>query len=154
MQRLLLSLALVGLVSTADAQNSIEVSPKPTELKPPPYATITHVTTGPGYGTVSQQVRGRFHRVVVLQEGLVYDHPMLRIETLTYGDEGCCIHLKAAWTLDLNVLAEGGLRLPEAGTSELRPTRWLSPQTAEFRYGNLLCQVRGIGKDKVVTTCQ
>jgi hypothetical protein len=100
------------------ARDAAKVPAKVVSVKPPPYELITFVTEGKAYGPVSETVRGRYHRLVVLSGGIVYNHPTLRLETLTYGDEGCCIRLLAAQELPMESLRENGFALPKATTAE------------------------------------
>ena len=144
-------------VNAVSAETSVETTPKTIKLSSPPYASIELVGIGPAYGhdkPVSESVRGRFNRLVVLRDGLVYDHPILRIETLTYGHEGCCSRLVAARQLDLNALVERGLRLPDATSSEIESMQWASSDTVTFRYGMYSCQLVGLSKPKVVVSCK
>jgi hypothetical protein len=124
------------------------------KLAAPAYESIVFVTEGPAHSFSDGDVRGQFQRIVVLDPGIAYDHPTIRLETLTYGDEACCRRLIAAWELDLNALSERGLSLPEAATNQLRFLRWVSPRTAEFRYGKLTCQFKNIGRPKVTVSCR
>lgn len=152
--RLALALAFAMVCSCAHAQVTIQVSPKAVKPAPPPYESISLAVTGPAHSFSDESVRGKVQRILVVQLGLAYDRPKLRFETLTYGDEGCCTRLVAAWELDLNDLAERGLKLPDAATSELRFVRWQSPRTAEFRYGDLSCEFQGIGLARVTASCR
>jgi hypothetical protein len=152
--RIVAFFAVAHFAAAAQAQSSVEVSPKPVKADAPAYESITFVTEGPAHSFSDGDVRGRFERIVVLDPGIAYDHPTIRLETLTYGDEACCRRVKSAWELDLNDLGEKGLLLPEAATNQLRFLRWNSPRTAEFRYGKLICQFRSIGSAKVMISCR
>jgi hypothetical protein len=121
--------------------------------QPPSYASIALVSSGPPYGPATQSVRGRFNRLVVVQKGLAYDHPVLRIETLTYGDEGCCTRLASVREIDLNEAAQSGLRLPEAATSQISSTTWESADAATFKYGTYSCRLQGLSKPRVKASC-
>ena len=148
------ALLLLAVTLSVNAQPAIELASKPVKRSPPPYETIAFITEGPAFGHTDGRVRGRYHRVLVLNEGLVYDRTTLRIETLTYGDEVCCRHAVGAWNLDLEGLSEKGVSLPDPATTELRFLRWRGPRTVEFAYGALTCRFAGIGKDKVAAACK
>jgi hypothetical protein len=157
MQRFLCAAAISLAANAVLAQTTVEATPKTIKLISPPYASITLVSIGPAYGheqPLSEQVRGRFNRLVALRNGLVYDHPLLRIETLTYGHEGCCSRLVTARQLDLNALVESGLRLPEATSSEIESIQWASSDNVTLRYGTYSCQLIGLNKPKVVVSCK
>jgi hypothetical protein len=149
----LLSLVLVAAVCQPKAASAVELSAKSVAHDAPSYETISFVTEGPAYGHTSGAIRGRYHRIIVVNAGLAYDRPLVRLETLTYGDEVCCRRVVAAWELDLNQLPEKGIALPDAATTELRFRRWLAARNAEFRYGYLTCQLSGIGSAKVSVSC-
>jgi len=88
-----------------------------------------------------------------VRQGLVYDHPVLRIETLTYGDEGCCSKLVAAKELDLNALSQGGMKLPDPTTAAIESIRWTSNDDVTIRYAAFSCRLQGILKPKVKVSC-
>ena len=89
----------------------------------------------------------------MLREGLVYDHPVLRIETLTYGDEGCCSRVVAARRVDLNDLVQVGLKLPDATSSEIDSMSWTSADVVTLKYGVYSCRLHDLSKPKVVISC-
>ena len=146
-------LATLFLATAAHAQGAIEFTPKAVKPRPAPYETISFATEGPAHSFGDGPVRGKHQRLIVLNVGLAYDYPTLRLETLTYGDEGCCRRVVAAWELDMNKLAGLGLSLPEAATNELHFVQWRSPYDAEFKFGELSCTFQGIGKKKVKVSC-
>ena len=148
------ALLLLAVTLSVNAQPAVELSLTTAKRSPPPYESIAFMTEGPAYGHTDGAVRGRYHRVLVVNEGLVYDRSTLRIETLTYGDEVCCRHVVGAWKLDLEGLTEKGVPLPDAATTELRFLRWRGPRTVEFAYGALTCRFAGIGKDRVAASCK
>jgi hypothetical protein len=148
------ALLLLLCAANAAAQGKITVSPSPLPLLAPPYVQIEFVSEGEPYGPVSQEVRGRFHRLVVLRAAIAYQRPVLRIETLTYGDEGCCSRLIGARLLPIEQLGEQGLELPEATASEFKFVRWLGTRAFEFKYGNLICKLSGAGKSQSVVACK
>lgn len=129
-------------------------TPKTVRPKPAPYAQITLAGTGPVYGgPESQEVRGRFNRLVVLREGSIHDQPVIRIETLTYGHEGCCSRLIGVRQIDLNHLVNQGLRLPEPTTSEIKSMDWLAADAATLRYGTVSCILKDLNEPKVKVSC-
>lgn len=141
--------------ASVSAAQAIEIAPKRLKLNaPPPYAHITLMGEGPAYGHTDGDVRGHLNRVVVLFEGLAYDHPVLRIETLTYGDEGCCRRLVRARQIDLNELARKGLKLPQATDSEIESMTWTSPETVTLKYGDRSCQLQGLSKPRIAVLCE
>ena len=148
------ALLLLAVTLSVNAQPVVELAPKAVKRSSPVYETISHVTEGPAYGHTDGTVRGRYHRVLVLNQGLAYDRPTLRIETLTYGDEVCCRRVVGAWSIDLEDLSEKGVPLPDSATTELRFLRWRGPRTVEFAYGALTCRFAGIGKDNVTAACK
>ena len=152
--RALSALLLLAATLSAVAQPAVDLSPKSVKRTPPPYETISFATEGPAYGHTDGAVRGRYHRVLIVNAGLAYDRPTLRLETLTYGDEVCCRRVVGAWQLDLEGLSEKGVPLPDAASTELRFVRWRGPRTVEFVYGALTCRFAGIGKDKVAVECK
>jgi hypothetical protein len=122
--------------------------------KRPAYASILEVSTGPAHSFGDGEVRGHFERIVVSSGGLAYDAPILWLETLTYGDEGCCTRLVSSYLLKISDLRKIGFHLPEASTSELSILRWTSPTTIQFRYGDLVCHLEHVGKPKVNVSCK
>ena len=150
----ILLLLLVLLHGAAVAGEAVQVATSKIALKGPPYELIQFATGGESYGPASQRVRGRSHRLVVLSPVIAYDHPTLRIETLNYGDEACCIRLVAAYELPIEKLAEHGVALPEATKSEFKFHRWLSPQSLEFAYGSLVCVLRSLGSRTISVVCR
>ena len=151
--RRLLLLVLLAAVSHPYAVAAVELSPKSLDRKAPGYETISFVSEGPAYGHTDGVVRGRYHRILFLNAGLAYDRPVIRLETLTYGDEVCCRRVVAAWEIDLNALQDKGVALPDAATTALRFRRWSAASSAEFRYGDLNCRLSGIGNQKVSVSC-
>jgi hypothetical protein len=152
--RVLRFLTLGTTVLLANVAFAIEISPKEVKRSAPPYEALSFVSEGPAYGHGDGSVRGRYHRVLILNLGLAYDRPTIRLETLTYGDEVCCRRVVAASELKLNELQEKGVPLPEAATTELRFVRWVNARTAELRYGKLTCRFAGIGNRKVSVMCK
>lgn len=152
-RRLAQAFLLVLFASGAHAQRQIILDLKSLPLKAPPYELIQFVSEGEAYGPVSQQVRGRVQRLVVLRPAIGYDRPVFRLETLTYGDEGCCIKLVGARELPIEQFTEYGVALPNATTSEFKLIRWLSPRAIEFRYGQLVCTLGGLGKPQSTLAC-
>ena len=147
---LLLMLVICG---AAHAQGSADVTLKPVKTASPPYSAIAHLSEGPAFGHTDGSVRGRFYRVLFVREGLAYDFPLIRIESLTYGDEGCCVQLRKAWELNLKQPQALGVTLPDASTSELRFIGWISPQSFNFKAGKLTCRISGIGKTTAKVSC-
>jgi len=149
---------LVGLLvlqaTSVHARDAARVPTTNASVKAPPYELIAFVTEGKPYGPVSEAVRGRYHRVVVVSGGIAYNHPTLRLETLTYGDEGCCTRLVAVRELPIERLGEHGFKLPEATTAEFRFNRWLGERSFEFRYGALSCRVSNVGSSGVSVACR
>ena len=150
----LVTVALILVAaSVARAEAPIDVSPTVVKLRPVPYVAIAFATEGPAHSFSDGNVRGKYQRLVVLNLGLAYDRPTLRLETLTYGDENCCRRLIAAWELNINDLTGLGLSMPDAATNELRFVRWRNARTAEFRYGEYSCQFQGVGLPKLKVSC-
>ena len=151
-----LTRCLLGASVVASAAVSAYAAAVPTPLapkSPPPYTLIEFVTEGQPYGPVSQAVRGRFHRLVLVRAAVVHDHPTVRLETLTYGDEGCCVKLVDARILDLEKLAQYGIELPVASAAEFVFLRWVDTRSLEFTYGPLKCRIAKIGEPKSEVTC-
>lgn len=144
---------LASLLCAANAGAAVEVVPKVVAPRAAKYESISFATEGPAHSTSDGKVRGKFQRLLVLSGGLVYEHPTLRLETLTYGDEGCCRRVVEAWELDLNALPDAGLALPEAATSRLQFVRWRGAWMAEFKYGEYVCKFQGIGLPKLKVSC-
>ena len=150
----LLVVSIMLQVAPAHARDAAQVPATNASAKPPPYELISFATEGKPYGPVSEAVRGRYHRVVVVSGGIAYDHPTLRLETLTYGDEGCCIRLVAARELPIERLGEHGFNLPKATTAEFTFIRWRSERSFDFRYGTLSCRVSNVGNSIVSVACR
>ena len=148
------ALALALFQAAAAAAPSVQVETTRVALKAPPYELIQFVTEGEPYGPVTERIRGRFHRLVVLSPGIAYDHPTLRIETLTYGDEACCLRLVAAYELPLEKLGDHGITLPEATRAQLKFRRWLGTRALEVAYGPLACVFSRIGNPTISVACQ
>lgn len=144
---------LCSLICAAHAENTVDVRPKLVAPEPARYESISFVSEGPVHSLSDGKMRGKFQRVVVLSGGLGYQHPTLRFETLTFGDEACCRRVVASWELDLNVHSGSGLVLPEAATSRLQFVRWRGTRLAEFKYGEYRCRFQGIGLPKVSVSC-
>ena len=154
-RRLLARVAVLFLLpASAQAQNPVSIGLKALPLKAPDYELIEFVSEGEAYGPVSQEVRGRFHRLVVLRSVIAYERPVLRVETLTYGDEGCCTRLIGVRELPIELLRTHGIALPEATTSEFKLVRWLGPRAVEFRYGGLVCKLGALGKPQSTVACR
>ena len=132
----------------------VDLEPKKVSISSPPYETISFVTEGPAYGHTDGAVRGKFHRLLLVNAGLAYDRPTVRLETITYGDEGCCRRVIDAWELDLNELERKGVSLPDAATTELKFVRWRAARSAEVHYGKLACGLTGIGSPKLAVSCR
>lgn len=148
-------LLLVTLVisCSAGAQGNTEIAVKPVKAVAPPYATISYLTQGPAYGFTDGAVRGQFHRVLFIEAGLTYDLPVIRLESLTYGDEGCCMRLAAAWELKLDDLQSKGIRLPHSASTEVRFLKWTSSQAFDLKVGHLTCSITDVGQSKVRVAC-
>jgi hypothetical protein len=144
---------LFAAASLAHSKEVVIASPKIVPISPPRYEAISFATIGPAHSFSDSAARGKYQRLVVLDLGPAYDLPTLRLETLTYGDEGCCTTIVAAWELDLNELPGLGLSLPDAATTRLRFNRWHSARTAEFQFGELNCQFEGVGLPRVKVSC-
>lgn len=153
LSRLIASIATLVLYCSATAQPAVQVPTPTLATTAPPYELIGFASEGRSYGPVSQSVRGRFHRVVLVRAGIAYDHPTLRLETLTYGDEACCFRLVSARALPLADLVNYGIELPEATAAEFKFVRWTTPRSIEFTYGPLKCRVGGIGKPNSEVAC-
>jgi len=145
---------ILAVTFSVNAQPVVELAAKVMKRSSPAYETISFVTEGPAYGHTDGTVRGRYHRILILNQGLAYDRPTIRIETLTYGDEACCRRVMGAWSIDLEDLSEKGVSLPDSATTELRFLRWRGPRTVEFAYGALTCRFAGIGKGSVTAACK
>jgi hypothetical protein len=146
-------LATYVVISAAAPALAAEVPTPSASKTPPPYSQIEYVSEGSPYGPVSQAVRGRFHRLVLIRAAIVHDHPTLRLETLTYGDEGCCVKLVEARVLDLELLTQHGIELPDAARADFSFLRWTSTRSLEFTYGPLKCRVARIGEPKSEVEC-
>jgi hypothetical protein len=144
---------LLAAASLAHSKEVVIASPKIVPISPPRYEAISFATTGPAHTFSDSAARGKYQRLVVLDRALGYDLPTLRLETLTYGDEGCCTTIVAAWELDLNELRDLGVSLPDAATTRLRFSRWHSARVAEFQLGELKCQFEGVGLPRVKVSC-
>jgi hypothetical protein len=136
------------------AAESVDTAPRIVAHSSPQYEAISFVTEGPAYRHTDGPIRGRFHRLLFINSGLVHDHPIVRLETMTYGDEVCCRRIVAAWELELSGLEGKGVRLPDAATAQLKFIRWRAPRSAELRYGNLSCRLSGIGNPRVSVSCR
>ena len=147
----LTSFLTLGAVSSA--QVPVDFSPRSVSTRPVAYEAISSVSEGPAHSFADGKVRGKFQRVIVLNLGLVYDRPTLRLETLSYGDEACCRRVIEAWELKIDDLSRSSILLPDAATSELRFVRWRDSRTAEFRYGDFACRFQGIGRPKLTISC-
>src|SRR6266849_5925127 len=109
-----ITIALFGLASGVHSQTGTELALRPEKLESPVYESISFASEGPAHSLSDGNIRGQIQRLLILESGLAYDRPLIRLETLTYGDEGCCRHLVAVWNLDLNRLQNQGVRLPDA----------------------------------------
>jgi hypothetical protein len=156
MPRLLIpvSLALLALSGPASSEPTVELKATPVKVAPPAYEAVAFVTEGPAYGHTDGKLRGRYQRVIFIAPAVAYDRPTIRLETLTYGDEGCCRRIEGAWNLDLEELAAKDVSLPETAASQLTFIRWHTPQTVTVRYGNLVCRLAGIGKLAIKASCE
>lgn len=140
---------------SAQAQDSIEVPLKPSKPNvPQPYEGISFVSEGPTYGNTDEAVRGRYQRVLVIAGNLAYDHPTIRLETLTYGDEGCCRRIVGAWDFRLEEIINKGILLPRVEMSEFKFIRWQNAHSFAFSYGALRCNVLRVGQPKVAVSCE
>jgi len=146
-------LFMLAVSGAANAQGSADVTLKTSKTAAPPHSAIAYLTEGPAFGHTDGAVRGRFYRVLFVRVGLAYDFPLIRIESLTYGDEGCCMRLRTAWELNLEEPQAIGVTLPNAATSELRFVDWTSPHSFNFKVGNLTCSISGLGKTKAKLAC-
>jgi hypothetical protein len=152
--RVLPALLVASFCIAGRCEVTVELTARPVKLDVPPYASIAFLTEGPAYGNANQAVRGRFHRMLFISPPVVYDRPVIRIETLTYGDEVCCRRVIGAWDLDLEEFAAAKSKfLPEATKAALRFIRWRASRAAEIRYGDLRCNIKGIGSATVEFKC-
>ncbi|MEN9887878.1 MAG: hypothetical protein RL758_2456 [Pseudomonadota bacterium] len=149
-----LLLALLSCAPLVSSQGTAELLLKPAKRQAPqPYEAISFVSEGPTYGNTDEAIRGRYHRVVLLAGALAYDHPTIRLETLTYGDEACCRRVVGAWDLELESVQSNGVSLPKAETAEFKFARWLGAHSFAFSYGTVRCKVLRVGQSKVTVTC-
>jgi hypothetical protein len=152
--KVLLAPCFFAAALAARAQGVAQISLPAAKLTPPHYVEISFVTEGPAYALGEGKVHGRFQRIVVLERGLAYDQPTLRFETITYGDELCCRRVTTVFELDLNDLDEKGVALPSAEATRLQFVGWQSSDSAQFRFGQVLCGFTGIGKPKIKVSCK
>jgi hypothetical protein len=150
----LVGFALLTLAGPASSEASLRLKLAPVKVVSPAYEAIAFVTEGSAYGHTDGQLRGRYHRVLFIEPAVAYARPSIRLETITYGDEGCCRRVIGAWELGLQNLEATGVSLPEATSSQLRFVRWLTPRSVEIRYGTLVCQIAGIGKPAIEVACK
>jgi len=141
--------------SAAVADQAVRIETAKIALKAPPYELIQFATEGQPYdGPINERNHGRFHRLVVLSPEIAYDHPRFRIETITYGDEACCIRLVAAYELPVKKLGDHGIKLPESTRAEFKFHHWLGSHALEFAYGPLTCVLSGLGNGWVSVACK
>ena len=152
--RLFVLLASTVSAFAAQSQVTAEIAPKVVWPRFPSYEAISFASEGPAYGHADSAVRGRFHRVLFINEGLAYDDPSIRLETMTYGDEGCCRKLVGAQQFSVKELQSKGVQPPDPARTELVFVRWHGPREFEYKYGSLACRLSGIGESKVTVSCQ
>jgi hypothetical protein len=138
-------LGCVGLLVAgfgAAAQTPIDLPLTKVSAKPPPYSQIEFVAEGPSFDSpVSEQIHGRFRRLVLISAPIVYDMPTIRIESMTYGDEICCVQISSAREMSLQRLSDLGAAFAKASESEFRFVRWIDAHAFEFKYGPVACRV-------------
>jgi hypothetical protein len=115
----------------------------------PPYANISFVAEGPPIVVGQRVVRGKFHRITVIDSGIAYEAPILRFDTLTYGDEACCRRVVASFELRLSTVIEKLNPSIHAEYTRFKLRRWDGPTSLQFSYGDASYSVRGIGTSAV-----
>ena len=135
------------------AQSVVDLLPS-RAVAPAPYARIMQVSLGPAQGPMSESIHGRLTRLVVVQQAIIYDHPIIRIESLVWGDEACCIRIASARSVDLNKAAQEGFDLPDARQAQVEQIRWLAPDSAEFKYGDRTCRLDKLNAKRVRLACR
>ncbi|KPF68963.1 hypothetical protein IP84_07125 [beta proteobacterium AAP99] len=124
------------------ARTPIDLPLSKVSAKPPPYSQIEFVSEGQAFDSpVNERIHGRFHRVVVIRAPIVHDMPTIRIDSMTYGDEICCVQVSAARELSLQRLSALGVSFGKASESEFRFVRWIDAHAFEFKYGHVACRV-------------
>jgi hypothetical protein len=97
------------------------------------YAWISFLTEGPVAWISDTPARGRYLRFVVY--GQVEEMPStFRIETITYGDEGCCRRLTRARQFDIAKPMKETFGPFPSKDQEFHFVRWLNETSIEFDY--------------------
>jgi hypothetical protein len=97
------------------------------------YPWISFLTEGPADWFSDSETRGRYLRLVVY--GQVEEYPStFRIETITYGDEGCCHKLSRARNFELAPVMAGKFGPLSTDAIEFEFVRWLNSTSVEFKY--------------------
>ena len=115
----------------------------------PPYANISFLVEGPAIVVGQRVVRGKFHRLTVIDSGIVHEAPVLRFDTLTYGDEGCCRRIVASFELPLSEVVDRLSPATRPAYSEFKFRRWDSPTSLHFAYGDISYTLRDIGTSTI-----
>ncbi|QAU34674.1 hypothetical protein [Janthinobacterium sp. 17J80-10] len=132
MREILIFLVMVCLTPALAFGRPIQAVVINADVESPAYPRIEFVTVGKAYGFSDEEVRGKFLRVVLVSPELAYDAPILRVETLTYGDEGCCTTVVNATELNLGDLTDWSAAKDQNG---FRFGKWLSPSSFTFSLG-------------------
>ena len=114
----------------------------------PSYARISLVVEGDAFAFSDGPNRGRFIRLVVVDEDLAYGAPTLRVETLVYGDEVCCRRVLSARTVNLNELFESGVLQSKEKYPRFTFTKWLSATSFEFGFGERAYRLSNVDQPK------
>jgi len=83
------------------------------------------------------------------RSGIVHAAPILRFDTLTYGDEGCCLRIVAGFELPMSTVIDRLRPSTQSEYSEFKFRRWDSPTSLQFEYGDASYSVRDIGTGAV-----
>jgi len=115
----------------------------------PPYANISFVVEGPVIALGQRVVRGKFHRLTVIDSGIVYEAPILRFDTLTYGDEGCCRRVITSFELPLSDVLDKLNPATRPEETQFKFLHWDGPTSLQFTYGEAKYIVQGVGTSAV-----
>jgi hypothetical protein len=98
------------------------------------YAWIAFLSEAPAVWVSDVPVKGQFVRLVVYSP-VEEDPSIFRVETVTYGDEGCCRKLVRARTFKPEkVMLDQFGPFNKKDNVEFEFVRWLSPTSVEIKY--------------------
>ncbi|MGB7650353.1 MAG: hypothetical protein WBL62_04020 [Gallionella sp.] len=148
--------AVFSLIAKADELKYFK--PIIVDTTPPEYNWISTLSSGPSDTSILDDspdgVRGRFYRLVFIEDDDVFTRPIMRIDEISYADAGCCWSVQESSLVDFDALNKAGVQMPPPELSGIDSVSWIDANTAKIMYGERECTISAIGSVVISAVCQ